>query len=181
MDTFCEAFGITKIKAPSTACKWTQKKRAQPKFKRQPKQPKPFIKKEQPKPTPKKKQLNKKKKTIVCYKCGKIGHKAFQYKTKQKINELFFGEPELQKKLLALLTKDALDSDKEEGYNSQSSEDSEYESSPILSLNVITSKPQKEFLLDLIEKTPDIDAKREYLEKVKVLSLKKKIGLLNLT
>ena len=77
MGTFCEVFGITKIEAPSMAHKRIQKKRAQPKFKRQPKQPKPFIKKEQPKPTPKRKYLNKKKKTIVCYKCGKIGHKAF--------------------------------------------------------------------------------------------------------
>ena len=74
----------------------------------------------------------------MCYKCGKIGHKAFQCKTEQKINELFSGEPELQKKLLALLTKDG--SESEEEYYVESSEDSEYESSPILSLNVITNK-----------------------------------------
>ena len=104
MGTFCEAFGITKIQAPSTARKQIQKKRAQPKFKRPPRQPKPFVKKEQAKPPPKKKQPREKKKTIVCYKCGKIGHKAFHCKIEQKINELFSGEPELQKKLLALLT-----------------------------------------------------------------------------
>ena len=45
MDTFCEAFGLTKIEAPSTARKRIQKKRAQPKFKRPPKQPKPFSQK----------------------------------------------------------------------------------------------------------------------------------------
>jgi len=163
MGTFCKAFGLTKIEAPSTAHKRIQKKRAQPRFKRPPRQPKPFVKKEQSKPTPKKKQSNKKKKTIVCYKCGKIGHKAFQCKTEQKINELFFGELELQKKLLALLAEDASDSDREKGYYSRSSKDSAYESSPIQSLNVITSKPQKEFLLDLIGQISDIDTKREYL------------------
>ena len=61
--------------------------------------------------------------------------------------------------------------DKEEEYYLESSEHSEYESSPILSLNAITSKPQKEFLLDLIGQIPDIDTKREYLEKLKGIIL----------
>ena len=62
-------------------------------------QPKPFIKKEQTtgKPSPKKKMSKKQKKPIVCYKCGKTGHKSFQCKMEQKINELLSGEPELQK------------------------------------------------------------------------------------
>jgi len=55
MGTFCEAFDITNIEAPSTARKRMQKKKAQLKFKRTSRQPKSFIKKEQPKPTPKKK------------------------------------------------------------------------------------------------------------------------------
>jgi len=161
MGTFCEAFGITKIEAPSTSRKCLQKRKPKPTFKRPPlKQPKPFVKKEQPKPTPKKKQTSQKKeKPIVCYKCGKIGHKAFQCKTEQKINKLFFGDPELQKKLLDLLTTNVSGSDQDEDYYAESSEDSEYESSPILSLNVITSKPQKEFLLDLIGQIPDIETK----------------------
>ena len=132
-----------------------------------PKQPKPFIKKDHPKPVPKKKQTARKNKPVVCYKCGKIGHKAFQCKTEHKISELFSGDPELQKKLLALLTTNISGSNQEEDYYAESSEDSEYESSPILSLNVITSKPQKEFLLDLIGQIPDINRKREYLEKLK--------------
>jgi len=56
-------------------------------------------------------------------------------------------------------------------YYSEYSEDSEYESSPILSLNVITSKPPKEFLPNLIGQILDIDAKREYLEKLKGIIL----------
>ena len=147
MGTFCEAFGITKIEALSTTRKRVQKKRPQSKIKRRPQRPKPFIRKEQSKLIPKKKQPNKKKKTVVRYKCGKIGHKVFQCKTEQKINELFSGEPELQKKPLALVTKDALDIDKEQKHYSESSEDSEYESSPILSLNVITNNPKRNFSL----------------------------------
>ena len=41
----------------------------------------------------------------------------------------------------------------------------------ILSLNVIASKPQKEFLLDLICQIPDVNTKREYLEKLKGIIL----------
>ena len=95
MGTFCEAFGVTKIEAPSTVRKRIYKKKAQ--TKRPIRQPKPFIKRGQvsSKPSPKKKAFKKQKKPIVCYKCGKTGHKAFQCKTEQKINELFSGEPEL--------------------------------------------------------------------------------------
>jgi len=38
-------------------------------------------------------------------------------------------------------------------------------------LNVITSKPQKEFLLNLITQIPDIETKRDYLEKLKGIIL----------
>jgi len=84
MGTFCEAFGITKIEAPSTARKKAQKKQAKsrPKVpKVPPKQPKPFVKKEQPQTVPKKMKVVKKSKQIACYKCGKTGHKTFQCKT----------------------------------------------------------------------------------------------------
>jgi len=67
----------------------------------------------------------KQKKPIVCYKCGKTGHKSFQCKTEQKINELFSGEPEPQKKLHSLLIQDK--SEEEDYYYSESSIDSEYE------------------------------------------------------
>jgi len=54
---------------------------------------------------------------------------------------------------------------------SESSSDSEYESSPIPTINVITNKSQKEFLLDLISQIPDGDMKKDYLEKLKSLIL----------
>jgi len=108
----------------------------------------------------------------VCYKCGKTGHESFQCKTEQKINELFSEEPELQKKLLSLLIQDK--SEVEDDYYSETSTDSEYEPSPITTLNVITNKSQKEFLLDLISQIPDGQMKREYLEKLKTLILEEK-------
>ena len=98
--------------------------------------------------------------------------KSFQGKTEQKITELFSGEPELQKKLLALLTQNV--SESEEEYYAESSNDSEYESSPILSLNVITNKTQKKFLLHLIGQLLDVKAKGIILKNLKNLSLKKK-------
>ena len=126
MGTFCKAFGITKIEAPSTTRKRLQKRRPKPNFRRPiPKQPKPFVKKDHPKHVPKKKQTSKKKKPVVCYKCGKVGHKAFQCKTEQKINELFSDDPELQKKLLALLTTNVSEFNQDEDYYAESSEDSE--------------------------------------------------------
>ena len=168
MGNFCEAFGVTKIEAPSTVRNCINKKRAQPK---KPSRLKPFVKKPQTeaKPRPKGKPTKKQKKPIICYKCGKSGHKSFQCKTEQKINELFSGEPELQKELHSLVIQDK--SEKEDDYYSESSIDSEYESSPIPTLNVITNKSQKEFLLDLIGQIPDGNIKREYLERLKTLIL----------
>jgi len=95
MGTFCEAFGVTKIEAPYAVRRKVQKKRAQAKIRKP--HPKIFVKKEQTpyKSSPKKRSPKKQKKPIVCYKCGKTGHKAFQCKTEQKINELFFEEPDL--------------------------------------------------------------------------------------
>ena len=165
MGTFCEAFGITKIVAPSTARRKAQKKQ-KPKPRQPFRQPKPFIKKET-KPTPKKKKTTKPKRPIVCYKCGKTGHKAFQCKTEQKINELFSGDPELKQKLLALLIKEPSGSESDEDYYAESNDDSEYESSPIKTLNVITSKSQKEFLIELIGQIPDVDIKKDYLQRLK--------------
>ena len=111
MGNFCEAFGIEKIKAPSTKCKRIIKRR---KPTRQPFRPKPVAKSSPApaKPRPKGKAPKKaSKKPIVCFKCGKPDHKAFQCKTEQKINELFNDAPELCKKLLALLTKETSDTE----------------------------------------------------------------------
>ena len=132
---FCEAFGITKIEAPSTARKKAQKGQSRPKPKVPPQQPKSFVTKEQPKPNPKK-TVVKKGKPVICYKCGKPDHRAFQCKAEQKINELFSGDLDLKQKLLALLTQEALESD--DDYYAEESEESDYKSSPLQALNVIT-------------------------------------------
>ena len=67
--------------------------------------------------------------------------------------------------MLSLLIQEALGSD--EDYYAEESDDSEYESSPLQALNVISSKPQKEFLIDLRGQIPDLDAKRDYPERLK--------------
>jgi len=166
MGNFCEAFRVTKIEAPSTVHKRINKKRTQPK---KSSRARPFVKRppSEAKPWPKGKATKKQKKPIVCFKCGKTGHKSFLCKIEQKINELFSGEPELQKKLHSLLIEDQ--SKEEDDYYSDSSIVSEYESSPIPTLNVITNKSPKEFLLDLIRQIPDGNMKREYLERLKTL------------
>jgi len=77
----------------------------------------------------------------------------FQCKPKQKINELFADQPNLQKKLLAILAQNSSDSDKDVDYYQSSKEDeSGYDSSTIKTINVLTNRNQKEFLIDLIEK-----------------------------
>ena len=89
MGNFCEAFGIEKIEAPSARRKRIVKRKGPP---RKPFRSKPITKPSPPpsKPKPKRKGPTKQsKRPIVCYKCGKPGHKAFQCKTEQKINELF--------------------------------------------------------------------------------------------
>jgi len=65
-------------------------------------------------------------------------------------------------------------------YYSESSEDSEYELSPIPALNVLTNKSQKEFLLDLISQIPDGNLKCEYLEKLKSIILEEEDEFLDL-
>ena len=39
---------------------------------------------------------------MVCYKCGKVGHKSFRCKMEKKINELFAEDSQLKSKLLTL-------------------------------------------------------------------------------
>jgi len=63
---------------------------------------------------------------------------------------IFAGDPELKQKLHALLIRDQSEDEDQDSYYSESQSDSEYESSPIPTINVITNKSQKEFLLDLI-------------------------------
>jgi len=91
---------------------------------------------------------------------------------KQKINELFANDSQMQSKLLSLLIQDMSDkSDDNNDYCSDSQNESDYESSPLPTINVITNKSQKEFLLDLIGQILDGSLKREYLKKLKTLIL----------
>ena len=151
MGNFCEAFGFEKIEAPSTKKKRFNKRRGKPR--RPPFQPKAMNPQTKPNnPNKGKTKLtnnNPKKQTkpIICYKCGKAGHKSFQCKMKQKINELFAEDSQIKSKLLFLLIQDHSEQSAEENdYYSDPQNESEYESSPIPVINVITNKSQKEFL-----------------------------------
>ena len=169
MGNFCEAFGIEKIEAPSKRKKRIIKRKGPAK---RPFRPRPVAKPSPPaaKPRPKGKAPKKQsKKPIVCFKCGKPGHKSFQCKMEQKINELFSENPELKQKIHALLINNQSKEEPDDYYSD--STDSEYESSPIRTINVITNKSQEEFLLDLIRQIPDGTMKKEYLEKLKQLIL----------
>jgi len=176
MGNFCEAFGFEKIEAPSTKKKRFNKRRGKPR--RLPFQPKAMNPQTKPNnPNKGKTKLTKKNpkkqtKPIICYKCGKAGHKANQCKMKQKINELFADNTQMQSKLLSLLIQENSNKlDDNNDYYSDLQEESDYESSPLPTINVITNKNQKEFLLDLIGQIPDGNLKREYLEKLKTLIL----------
>ena len=140
--TLCDGFGVTKIEAPSWKAKRAKKavdKRLKRATKRTLKSP-PAL---NSKPTSSNKKKSKKK-PVICYKCSKPGHKAFQCATERKIKELFADKPELQKKLLAVLAQNSSDSDQDVDYYQSSEEDaSEYESSPIKIINDITNRNQK--------------------------------------
>ena len=135
MGNFCEAFGFEKIKAPSTKRKRFNKRKVKP---RRPSfQPKTLTQAKSNIPTKGKANVAKKNpkkqtKPIVCYKCGKAGHKSYQCKMKQKINELFADDSQMQSKLLSLLIQDTSDNSGENDYYSDSQNESDYESSPFL-------------------------------------------------
>jgi len=90
MENFCEAFGVTKIEAPSAVHKRFNKKRAQNK---RPSRPQPFVKR----PTPetklrsKGKAAKKQKKPIVCCKCGKLATNPFNAKRSRRLMNYFLG------------------------------------------------------------------------------------------
>ena len=89
----------------------------------------------------------------------------------QKINELFAEDAQMKSKLLAVLIQEPLDQSEEDNEYYSDSTESEYESSPLPVISVITNKSRKEFLLDLIGQIPNGDLKKEYLEKLKTLIL----------
>jgi len=146
MGNFCETFGMRNVKAPSTKAKRMQKKASN--------QIKKPFKLAYPKPSaPKKSFPNKKKQsfktTITCFKCGKPGHKATECMVEQKVNELFSHKLDLRDKVLAILANNQSESDKDY-YQDTDSDDSACSSSPIQTINVITTKNQKKLLFDLI-------------------------------
>ena len=159
MGNFCEALGLERIEAPSTKRKKNFKKKSQPKrqfpFRNTGKTYKPHLP-IKTKPKVAKKSSKKQNKPIVCYKCRKVGHKSFQCKMEKKINELFAEDSQLKSKLLILLIQENSDQSDEEhneyysDLESQNEKEFDHESSPLPTLNVITNKSQKEFLLDLI-------------------------------
>jgi len=77
----------------------------------------------------------------------------------------------MKAKLLAVLIQEPKDQSEEDNDYYSDSTESEYDSSPLPVINVITNKSQKEFLLDLIGQIPNGDLKKEYLEKLKTLIL----------
>jgi len=86
----------------------------------------------------------------------------------QKINEIFSEDSIMKAKLLSILIQDTTDKSVEENDYYSESTNSEYESSLLPVVIVITTtKSQKEFLLDLIGQIPDGNLKKEYLEKLK--------------
>jgi len=126
MGNFCEAFGIEKIEAPSTKRKRIIKKGPPRKpFRPRPQPtPKPTLTKPKPKSKGPKKTT---KKPIICYKCGKPGHKSFQCKTEQKINEIFAEDSQMKTKLLSILIQETTDKSEDERDCYSDSTDSEYE------------------------------------------------------
>ena len=138
-----EAFGITNIEAPSTKAKRIQKKTST--LSRKP------SRTTYPKPSPLRKSLPNKKKQplktpITCFKCGKPGHKATECKVEQKVNELFVDNPKLRDKVLTILANNHSESDKDY-YQDTDSDKSAYSSSPIQTINVITTNTLKKTLI----------------------------------
>ena len=87
---------------------------------------------------------------------------------RKKINEIFAEDSQMKAKLLSILIQNTSDNSKVENNYYSESTDSEYESSPLPVVNVITNtKSHKEFLPDLIRQIPDGNLKKEYLEKLK--------------
>lgn len=165
LGSFCEAFGLCKIEAPYTSRRKSQKASSS--------NSNPYKRSSRNKPSHNPDNTSKNQNSmnhIVCYKCGRIGHKANQCYNKEKVNELFADNPDLQSKLLSLLLYETSSNDKEEDGFIHQLDNSDNDSPN--SVCVITSnKDQKEFLFDLIGKIPDPDLQREYLGKLKDIIL----------
>ncbi|KAK9756670.1 hypothetical protein RND81_01G113700 [Saponaria officinalis] len=100
---FCEAFGLEKIEPPSLKArrqvKRFHKKRFNPNKPKYQSSPPNYYQKRRSKRYPKKQNQNKE---IICFKCGKPGHKADRCFTKKKINKLFQDNPDMCQKISKL-------------------------------------------------------------------------------
>ena len=171
MGSFCEAFGITGIRAPST------EKRNKFKSYRKYRKRKPM--KDDYYKSFKNSKNTKKYKNIKCYKCGKPGHMA--NKCTSKINEIIDHITDIDEKIkerikekLKIQTEINQISDNEideEFYTSSDSTDCKCHT-----INMIKTsnekkidKNTKEFIFDMIQQIPDLQKQKEQLEKLKDL------------
>lgn len=184
LGSFCEAFGLEKIQAPST-------RKRQEKFKRSKfvNKPKSKIPKSSEKYYKKGKRVKSKKHvddtTIICYKCGKPGHKANKCNFKKKINEIFSDNPDLQNKLLNLFQLSQNSSSESEDneinqlcYDSDNSTSSDNSSVQFCTQNICVlsnSDKEKELILDIVDKINDPLIKEQYLKRLRDIVLKKPI------
>ena len=192
LGTFCEQFDYTPLLAPSRRHK--KGKRVYKNYsnkKRKYKKPYKKIKDKQTynKPLKSPKKTNKKKKQIVCYKCGKVGHYKSNCKVKQQINELDISET-LKDKLMDIFiihsSEDEVSSSEEEeiyqlkesSFSEQSS-DSELEEDEVHICNCLSKdncicnktinvlSKQEDIILELIDKINNPQERKDYLEKLK--------------
>ncbi|KAK9747931.1 hypothetical protein RND81_02G024400 [Saponaria officinalis] len=172
---FREAFGLEKLDPSSFKAKRQtkrfHKKRFNPSKSKYQSSPLKYYQKRRSRKYPKKQSQNKE---IICFKCGKPGHKADKCFTKKKINELFQDNPDMCQNLSKLFLKSSSDEESNDDINiiQESSDDESYDSassSPILRVNVISDEDDKTFLFDLIDKVDDPDIKRDALLRLKSL------------
>jgi len=95
LGSFCEAFCLPKLQAPSVN---KRIKTQISKKKQYTTRPQNYKKSSPKKATPKREIDN----TNTCYKCGKLGHYTKNYKVKKKLNKICAEHPDIQDKLIAL-------------------------------------------------------------------------------
>ncbi|KAI5681125.1 hypothetical protein M9H77_02352 [Catharanthus roseus] len=178
LGSFCEAFGIKGIKAPSAQIKknslaYNKFRTRKPRYSRKSRYSNEDYYKKPNKNT---------YKNITCYKCGKKGHKANVCRNNKKSNEILDKFPELDKELkqklsISLVQGDSSD-DHHDDFQSFESSDEGNLSSPCncKTINMIkysdnTAKDQKELIFDIIQDLPP-EAQKKQLEKFKALILK---------
>ncbi|KAI5677859.1 hypothetical protein M9H77_08809 [Catharanthus roseus] len=179
LGSFCEAFGIKGIQAPSAQLK-RHSRPSQPRYSRR----RSYSRRYKPSNDFYKNPKKHYSKKITCFKCGKPGHKANVCRSNKKINEILDQFPELDKELkeklsISLVQDDSdVDSHPADFQDSSSTDDGNL-SSPCACkvINMIrhssntTVKDQKELIFDIIQDLPP-DAQKKQLEKLKALILR---------